>query len=59
MKKYLELLEKLISIRSTNNGRESLEEDTLLEEMDREWLNLSEEEKNEIQKIKSRSEIIC
>jgi hypothetical protein len=46
--KYVKCLEKLKKIRSKNKGKESKEEDTLLDQMDVLWFDLTEKEQKEI-----------
>ena len=46
--KYRDMLRRLRAIKIKNNGRESQEEDALLDEMDAVWLQLSPEEQRQL-----------
>jgi len=52
VQKYLKMLVNLRSIRMKNDGKESKEEDDLLDQMDEVWLGLTEEEHKFINKEK-------
>lgn len=49
---YLKMLVNLRSIKMKNDGKESKEEDDLLDQMDRVWTNLTPEEQKFINKEK-------
>ncbi len=55
--KYFSLLDDLIKLRELNKGVASEEEDRLLEEMDTVWEEITEKEREQIQKLPSRSKI--
>jgi flagellin-specific chaperone FliS len=44
VKRYSNLLRKLVEIRKRNNNKESEEEDTLLDEMEELWWEMTEDE---------------
>ena len=53
--KYLSMLNKLAELRLLHNNIESDEEDRLLDKMDKFWLKLSDQERDQIQKLPTKS----
>ena len=53
LQKYYDLERKMLDLGQQNEGQDSLEEDALLDEMDRVWWQLSELERSEIDEARA------
>lgn len=55
MNRYLDSLDQLVRIRWLHEGQESPQEDELLEEMDRTWWTMAQQERDHVQSLPTRS----